>query len=517
VVPIPSPPAQHPVFTSAELRLVDLCRLLAQAEFDVGPARPIRRRVLDTFDGRLHAAGLQLEFREVPEGELVLVGGGPIAARVSVERAPTFAADLPPGAFSARLAPLLEVRALLPKLEIAGNRAVAVRRDGADKVRVAVVVHDGVSVNGKTVDTRTCMAEVQAMEGYPKAAERASTLLSSFGLHRHSTDMLSMLAEHAGVDVRGYAGSPTVALARDEAAFDGFRRVLANLADAMAANWAGTVDDVDSEFLHDLRVAVRRTRSVLSEAKRVLPDDVRAHHRSEFRWLGTVTSPARDLDVYMIEWDGYVGPLGPDVARALRPVIDHIARQRDIQHVALAEALRSARYGQLMTEWRAWLNAGDPEELLRDARRPLGAVAGRRIAVAQAQLLERGRSIGPESPAEELHELRKDAKRLRYLLECFGGVLSAGPRKAFVQRLKALQDNLGEHQDTEVHSTQLRTFATDLPEATPETLVAIGQLTERFELRRQEARGEFARRFAAYDTTATARTLETALRAAAGR
>ena len=44
----------------------------------------------------------------------------------------------------------------------------------------------------------------------------------------------------------------------------------------MLANWDGTVADIDPEFLHDLRVAVRRTRVVLANAARVLPDDVRA-------------------------------------------------------------------------------------------------------------------------------------------------------------------------------------------------------------------------------------------------
>lgn len=71
-------------------------------------------------------------------------------------------------------------------------------------------------------------------------------------------------------------------------------------------------------------------------------------------------------------------------------------------------------------------------------------------------------SSPPPGPAEELHELRKDAKKLRYLLECFGSLYSPRPRKEFVQRLKALQDNLGEHQDTEVHVGELRTISSEL-------------------------------------------------------
>jgi CHAD domain-containing protein len=124
-------------------------------------------------------------------------------------------------------------------------------------------------------------------------------------------------------------------------------------------------------------------------------------------------------------------------------------------------------------------------------------------------MIERGRSIRPDTPAAEIHDLRKDAKKLRYLLECFAGMLPKRPRRAFVRRLKALQDNLGEHQDAEVHVAQLRTISRELHEhgASPETMLAIGQLTERLERRRLAEREEFTERFAAYDTKATRRAL----------
>jgi CHAD domain-containing protein len=127
---------------------------------------------------------------------------------------------------------------------------------------------------------------------------------------------------------------------------------------------------------------------------------------------------------------------------------------------------------------------------------------------AQDRLLTRGRSIGPDTASEELHELRKDAKRLRYLLECFAGVLPATTRKSFVARLKSLQDNLGEHQDTEVHSSELRSLSQAVhgaPGVTAETLLAMGRLTELFEQRRRAARRQFAARFSSYDTEETAR------------
>ena len=116
--------------------------------------------------------------------------------------------------------------------------------------------------------------------------------------------------------------------------------------------------------------------------------------------------------------------------------------------------------------------------------------------------------IRPQTPADQVHDLRKDAKKLRYLLECFGSLLPDSPRKAFVRRLKALQDNLGEHQDAEVHVTELRAISRELHQdgASSDTMLAIGQLTERLDERRIVARAEFAERFAAYDTKATQQT-----------
>ena len=105
----------------------------------------------------------------------------------------------------------------------------------------------------------------------------------------------------------------------------------------------------------------------------------------------------------------------------------------------------------------------------------------------------------PASPGERLHDLRKDTKKLRYLLECFGTLFPADERKAFVSQLKDLQDNLGEHQDAEVHLAQLRDLAHDLHERSvvdTDALLAMGRLSDQLERRRTEERSAFAKRFA---------------------
>ncbi|MBW3650882.1 MAG: CHAD domain-containing protein [Actinobacteria bacterium] len=504
-------------FTHPELDPLAVTTALAGAGFELHPPVRFSRTLLDTFDGRLRGGGLRLEMVESEGLELVLAGdGGPVAA--PAQAAPRFARDLPPGPVRSRCERPIGVRALLPVITVSGTRTLGVQREATGQEGVVVALHDRLSVVGHGPLAPGWVIEVGEVAEQAAQTELATALLLSLGLEPHDADLFELMAAAAEVDIAGFHGTPTVPLDPREPSLDAFCRVLDNLAGAVEANWQGTLDDLDPEFLHDLRVAVRRTRSVLAQGKKVLPGQVRDRYRDGFGWLGTATSPARDLDVYVMEWERYVAPLGPEAATALDPVLEHIRSRRATEHEALGRVLRSDRYRDLLSSWRAWLRdpgAGRPKQ----ARRPIGKVAADRTRRAQQRLVERGRAIAPSSPGEELHELRKDAKKLRYLLECFGTLFAPAPRKSFVQRLKALQDNLGEHQDAEVHVAQLQQIARQLqaaPGIGADTLAAIDQLTQHLEIRRQEARADFAHRFADYDTKKTSRTFEEALEPAAG-
>jgi CHAD domain-containing protein len=383
---------------------------------------------------------------------------------------------------------------------------------------VTVSVHDDLALrsdtpagapSGPSGELPTWVVEVHPVVGHADEAERTVGLLTSLGLVGSDGDLLALVARCRGVDLATRKSSPTVPLDRDDPAHAGVRLTLANLAATVERNREGTIADLDPEFLHELRVAVRRTRSVLAQGKRVLPDPVRDYYREAFGWLGTQTSPARDLDVYVIEWDQYIEPLPADVVDALAPVLAEIERRRRAAHAELAAVLRSDRYAATMTAWEAWLS--EPAAPTKQGDRPLGPVVARRIDKAQQRLLEHGRLITADSEPERLHDLRKDAKKLRYLIECFGSLFAKGPRKAFVRRLKDLQDNLGEHQDAEVHVAQLGDLAHDLHEDRSvgvASLLAMGRLTESLERRRRSARAEFGERFSAYDTAKTQRALD---------
>src|SRR5690606_5759252 len=118
-----------------------------------------------------------------------------------------------------------------------------------------------------------------------------------------------------------------------------------------------------------------------------------------------------------------------------------------------------------------------------------------------------------DSPAQDLHEVRKAAKRLRYLVECFGGTMDASRRTKYVKALKKLQDNLGEHQDAVAHGELLRGVAADVHAGMgADAMLACGRLVEAFHQRQVTARAEFVERFAAYDRARTRRALRRLLK-----
>jgi CHAD domain-containing protein len=234
----------------------------------------------------------------------------------------------------------------------------------------------------------------------------------------------------------------------------------------------------------------------------VLPQRILDRYRREFAWLGQITGTIRDLDVYLLNFDDYRNSLPDSMQADLEPLHVFLKRHWQAEHKSLVKALDSARYRRLVTDWRSFLEKPVSERsTLPNARRPVYEVACQRIWRVYRRILKEGRAIGDDTPAEALHELRKTAKKLRYLMEFFQSLFPAGKIKRLISVLKALQNNLGDFQDFEVQVQTLKRFSTQMVEedmAPPGTLLAMGMLIEGLERRQRQARQEFAERFGAF-------------------
>jgi CHAD domain-containing protein len=279
--------------------------------------------------------------------------------------------------------------------------------------------------------------------------------------------------------------------------------VLQRLLDVIEANFEGTIADVDSEFLHDLRVSVRRSRAVQRELKGVFPREELERFRSEYRWLQQATGDSRDLDVYVLEFEDMRALVTEELRADLDPLLDVLRGRRLAARREMASALRSERATSLLSEWSSFLERleGLPVDDRPDATRPIAAVAGKRIRKVYKRMVKMGRAIDESSPAEDYHELRKKGKELRYLLELFAAPLyPADVVKPMIKALKGLQDVLGHHQDREVQIAMLMSMRDEVSavQGGAPALMAMGMLVQRLGEDELESRAQFAERFEAF-------------------
>ncbi len=466
-----------------------------------------RRVFLDTADGRLRRSGTVLELRTPVRGRRspaliwTSVDTGEMLAALDLPadaEAPRFVEDLPAAPATARLGELVEMRALLPQAEVMSRLTTLVLLDVEGKTTVRVILDDSTLLGSATLPS---MIELLPVRGYDREAAHLGELLGAQVTLRAVDEPLVDLARRA-LGAPAYLSSKLrLVLDPDTDAEAAWRSVLSTLAATMADNLRGTLDDTDSEFLHDFRVAVRRTRSVLQEGAEVLPPDDRTRWRREFKWLGDITTPTRDADVHLLDFPVLAETLPPERVADLRPLHQLMVEQQARAHRELVGHLESSRYQDLFGAWQRvlaepWAGAGPA------ATRPAPVVVAERLAKAWKRVIRDGRRIDDDSPAEALHDLRKDAKRLRYLLEAFGSLLEPSGVATAVKALKGLQDCLGEFQDTEVQSVALAGFGDDLISrggVSAATLLAMGGVVEHLDERGRSARGQFAARFAAFD------------------
>jgi CHAD domain-containing protein len=223
----------------------------------------------------------------------------------------------------------------------------------------------------------------------------------------------------------------------------------------------------------------------------VLPDGTASRVAPEFRWLGQITTPTRDLDVYLLGVDEMAASItNPD---DLVPFAEHLRRRRNGVRRELVRELRSRRFTELRESWRADLEA----ILASAAPDPTTAaqLANERVHKTFRTVRKRAAAITADSPAEDIHTLRKKCKELRYLLEMFQPISDRRAYKQVIGDFKELQRVLGEFQDGEVQAEALRGFAQEMidsGEAPAAALLAMGDLAARFDLRQRAARSELA-------------------------
>jgi inorganic triphosphatase YgiF len=291
-----------------------------------------------------------------------------------------------------------------------------------------------------------------------------------FALARAIARDVPLRLGHASKAERGYALGAGVARPQkarpvrlDETMTAGaaLRRIACACIAQMQANENGLLDGHDPEYLHQLRVGLRRLRSCVGLMALATSREAVAPVAEELRWLGGALGPARDWDVFMTET---FPPLARRFARAdgLASFRTRAARARRTHGAAARDAVSSPRYTALLLTLgeafarddlpafaRAPAPPGTPDAEPPGVAAPVAAFAAFVLDDRHRRLRRRARGM-PDATPEERHRVRIAAKKLRYAAEFFASLYAAKRVDRYVEALADLQDILGALNDAAV-------------------------------------------------------------------
>jgi CHAD domain-containing protein len=226
--------------------------------------------------------------------------------------------------------------------------------------------------------------------------------------------------------------------------------------DAIVAGYFAIQRD-EPNAVHPTRVASRRLRSTLRSFERCFDAEQAVQLEEELKWYAGVLGEVRDREVLLGRLQAAVDELPTDlvVGPIAEQITTRLASERAMRRAELLDVMKGERYADLLecvASWRAdppfTAAAGRPAATLRDDIDRMERKLSKRLAQATE----------PASSAEDMHRARKTGKRVRYAAE------AAAEDSKLVSEITALQDLLGEFQDSIGAQNMLRALAADAAE-----------------------------------------------------
>jgi inorganic triphosphatase YgiF len=233
----------------------------------------------------------------------------------------------------------------------------------------------------------------------------------------------------------------------------------------------------DLEGVHQMRLALRRLRTICALFRRDIPSPSFQAVNSEAKWLMQQLGPARDWDVFTETTVTRLAKAAPDVD--LGSLREAVEQQRKSSYGALQTVLADPRCSRFLlslghlVERRGWRNEID-SEALTVLSQPMPTLADNILARLHRKALKRGAHFR-QLNIDAQHDLRIDLKKLRYAAEFFLPLYAThAPAKRYVRRLARVQASLGRARDIASTRTLLDAIRQD---DQPALHLAIGAVT----------------------------------------
>lgn len=286
--------------------------------------------------------------------------------------------------------------------------------------------------------------ELELKQGPPDAL---FSLARELGRSAHLRPLATSKAERGYGLFRGQRTKPVKAeplvLAPETPPVEAFRRVALACLAQLQANEAGVLHSDDIEYLHQARVALRRLRAALRMFAPVLPTRFVARCAAAWKALAQRLGEARDQDVFRTSLlPGLASLLGPRDAARLQT---WAREQGEAATAAARHGLASRETSEhLLAFTRALLRLKADDGTTPAAR--FEPWARKRLRQRHRRLLRRIRTADLFDAAER-HQVRIEAKKLRYALDFLAGLWPPEAIAPLTAALVQAQDLLGQMND----------------------------------------------------------------------
>ncbi len=469
------------------------------------PAVTERFTICDTFDWRLfnkslvlYASGNRLFLRKLAEDEILY--------SAEIPSFPVFIRDFPDSELRRQLTPIIKMRALLMLVDVQ-SRSVPYRILNPDGKTVARLAFEEFRPwRRKNKLAVVSHLWLKPVKGYPKYSRTLVRLFQEAGLKiSKREDVFLRALEVVDKKPGDYSTKVNIQLDPNMCSDKATKAILRFLLQVMRINEANIEKDLDTEFLHDFRVAVRRTRSALGQIKSVFPIKITDRFKKDFALVGELSNELRDLDVYLLNEDKYKAMLPPILRNDIDPLFDHLRKKRSKALQKVIRGLKAKKYAKLLQDWEAFLNKPQRDSVTAsNAKLPVIDLSRRRIYKKYRNVVKVGGQILGNTEDEMLHVLRIHCKKLRYLMEFFSGLFPRKKINVLIAQLKKLQDNLGDFNDLCIQEEYLLNIIKELPATQRQlkkTLVAIGSLVGTLGRERQMVKDAFAETFTDFSSS----------------
>lgn len=285
---------------------------------------------------------------------------------------------------------------------------------------------------------------------------------------------LPLTIENASKAQRGYAyyraqpakvyKASLISLDNSMQAHAAFKHIARECITHLQSNQDIVIAELHEEGIHQMRVALRRLRSVFALFKKTLGFKNSKHLLNDLSWLARLLGKARDLDVFIAQTlpsiSAYYLSEHAEPHQGLLILEKKALEAQQQAHGEVREMLLSQRYQRLLlsllslVEHAPWLQHGK--------RLPLNAMASNALSKLHQRLLSHHGHFA-NMQAEERHRIRIAGKKLRYAAEFFASLYSAKSSRKYIKTLTELQDLLGQFNDINVTCSLIRTLSGPRP------------------------------------------------------